>query len=113
MLAGFDDEPVVARRDGGVDLACVVGGHVQRLAQAGVAGLGRPTRVGGLSGAVLVGDEAGERADGGEVGEPGGVAEAAGDDVRSAASRSKKATTVAALSRSGSVSAAEVSGWCA
>ena len=45
--------------------------------------------MGGLPGTVLVGDEAGERADGGEVGEPGGVAEAAGDLGRADATHAR------------------------
>ena len=41
MLAGVDVEAVVVGGEGGVDLAGQVSGEEQRLAQAGVAGLGR------------------------------------------------------------------------
>src|SRR5215217_7433045 len=45
VAGGVGHQPLVAGGQGGIDLAGVVSGHEQRLAQAGVALLGRATVV--------------------------------------------------------------------
>src|SRR6185295_16769659 len=64
---------------GGVDLAGVVGGDEQGLAQAGIAGLGRSAVAVGLAGGVGGRDQPGEGADRGQVGESCWVAESSED----------------------------------
>ena len=80
MLA-VEHEPVVAGGEGGVDLAGVVGGDERGFAQAGVAGLGESAVAVGLAGGVSGGDQAGEGADRGEVGESCCVAESSEDSA--------------------------------
>lgn len=68
VLAAVDDETLVAGGEGEVDPAGLVGGQVERLAQAGVPGLGRPAVVVGDAGMVDLGDQAGEGPQTGQVG---------------------------------------------
>ena len=78
VLTG-EHEPLVADGQGGVDLAGVLGGDEQGLAQAAIAGLGRSAVAVGLAGRVGGRDQSGEGADRGQVGESCWVAESSED----------------------------------
>ena len=85
MLAAVDDQAVVALGEGGVDVAGVIGGHVQGLAQRRVAGLGDPAVAVDQSGLVDLGHQPGERTNPGQVGEavevPGAAEDRGGEDA--------------------------------
>ncbi len=70
VVFAFDhDESVVALRECRVDVPGVIGGHVERLAQAGVSGLGDALVPRHQSELVDLGHEPGEGAHPGQVGE--------------------------------------------
>jgi hypothetical protein len=72
-------QPLVAGGQGGVDLAGVVGGEEQRLAQHVVTGLGDSGTFVAEAGLVDLGHQPGVVADRGQIPEPLGVAEPAQD----------------------------------